>query len=151
MKIYLDASCLNRPFDDQDQVRVRLESEVVVLISERIDSGEWEEVSSEMMVWEIAAIPDAARRERVEELLPPKSRCARLTGETYRRAAVLESLGFKPADAVHIAAAEEQRADVLLSCDDRMCRTARRQRAKLHVKVLNPVDWLREIDDGANG
>jgi hypothetical protein len=28
MKIYLDACCLNRPFDDQSRYRIRLESEV---------------------------------------------------------------------------------------------------------------------------
>jgi len=26
MKVYLDACCLNRPFDDQSQDRIRLES-----------------------------------------------------------------------------------------------------------------------------
>lgn len=29
MNIYLDKCCLNRPFDDQSNLRVRLESEVV--------------------------------------------------------------------------------------------------------------------------
>lgn len=29
MKIYLDNCCLNRPFDDQSNLRVRLESEAV--------------------------------------------------------------------------------------------------------------------------
>lgn len=27
MKVYLDACCLNRPFDDQTQGRIRLEAE----------------------------------------------------------------------------------------------------------------------------
>ena len=32
MKIYLDVCCLNRPFDDHRQERIRLESEAVVAI-----------------------------------------------------------------------------------------------------------------------
>jgi hypothetical protein len=36
MKIYLDTCCLNRPFDDQRQARIRLESEAVTLILEKI-------------------------------------------------------------------------------------------------------------------
>ena len=32
MKIYLDVSCLNRPFDDQTQPRVRLEAEAVTIV-----------------------------------------------------------------------------------------------------------------------
>jgi hypothetical protein len=39
MKLYLDVSCLNRPFDDQRQPRVRTESEAVLLILARIDQG----------------------------------------------------------------------------------------------------------------
>ena len=30
--VYLDVCCLNRPFDDQTQDRIRLESEAVLLI-----------------------------------------------------------------------------------------------------------------------
>jgi hypothetical protein len=40
MKIYLDTCCLNRPFDDQRQHRVRLETEAVTLILKKIRQGE---------------------------------------------------------------------------------------------------------------
>jgi hypothetical protein len=40
MKIYLDVSCLNRPFDDQGQARVRLEAEAVTVILAKCDLGE---------------------------------------------------------------------------------------------------------------
>jgi len=36
MKIYLDACCLNRPFDDQSQARIRVESEIIIFILSRI-------------------------------------------------------------------------------------------------------------------
>ncbi|XCN74374.1 MAG: hypothetical protein Q3M24_06415 [Candidatus Electrothrix aestuarii] len=41
MKIYLDACCFNRPFDDQRQNRIRLESEAIILIMERMHNKEW--------------------------------------------------------------------------------------------------------------
>lgn len=62
MKIYLDVSCLNRPFDDQGQTRVHLEAEAVTMILERCDQGNWQQVSSEMAKIEIEAIPNAERR-----------------------------------------------------------------------------------------
>ncbi len=34
MKIYLDNSALNRPFDDQSQIKIKLESEAVLYILE---------------------------------------------------------------------------------------------------------------------
>ena len=40
MKIYLDNCCFNRPFDDQSQIRIRLESEAKLTIQELIQTGE---------------------------------------------------------------------------------------------------------------
>jgi hypothetical protein len=34
VKVYLDVSCLNRPFDNQGQARIRLEAEATALILE---------------------------------------------------------------------------------------------------------------------
>jgi hypothetical protein len=59
-------------------------------------------------------------------------------------------LGFKPADALHVAAAEAMRADVLLTCDDRMVKTGRRNRSRLRVIIANPLAWLKEQDHDTN-
>ena len=61
-------------------------------------------------------------------------------------AAILENLGFKAADALHVAAAETAAADVLLSCDDRLCRLAQRCQRQLLVQVVNPLVWLQEVE-----
>lgn len=150
MLIYLDVSCLNRPFDDQAQTRIRLEAEGVTLILEGIDSGRWRQGSSEVAEIEIAAIEDAERRQRVSALLPEGRARIRLTPTIWHRAAQLERLGFHAADAVHLAAAEAGRADVFLSCDDQLCSNAIRRAADLRVKVGNPLDWLKELNDAAS-
>lgn len=150
MKVYLDVSCLNRLFDDQSQMRIRLEAEAVTLILERCESGDWEHVSSDMAPIEIDVMPDAERRTRVRLLLPKERAILRLRQEVWDRAAGLAKLGFKPADAVHVAAAEHAQAVVFLSCDDRLCRLAKRVRQKLQVRVANPVDWLKEVGNAPN-
>ena len=147
MKVYLDVSCLNRPFDDQGQTRIRLEAEAVTLILECIDAGRWRQVSSQMAEIEIAAICEAERRRRVTALLPARKDRTRLSPGIFTRAAELERLGFKPADALHLAAAEALETDVFLSCDDRLCRRAHRSRRKLGVRVANPLSWLKENPD----
>jgi hypothetical protein len=45
-----------------------------------------------------------------------RSDILKLTPSIRKRASELETIGFKPADAVHDAAAEQGGADVLLSC-----------------------------------
>ena len=65
MKIYLDACCLNWPFDDQRQPRVRLEAEAISLILHKLHQHEWEWVSSEVLVYELGQTVDMERRERL--------------------------------------------------------------------------------------
>jgi hypothetical protein len=59
MKIYLDVCCLNRPFDDQTQHRIRLESEAVIAILDCCQSKDWQLVGSEVIDFEISQTPDA--------------------------------------------------------------------------------------------
>ena len=47
--VYLDACCLNRPFDNQAQDRIRLEAEAVLAILKRVEKGQWHALSSEVL------------------------------------------------------------------------------------------------------
>jgi predicted nucleic acid-binding protein len=147
MRVYLDVSCLNRPFDDQSQKRVRLEAEAVIEVLERCLAGEWEHVSSTITIVEIDAIANPDQRARVRKLLPAPNAIMKLGNSELDRAAELELLGVKSADALHVAAAESCGATVLLSCDDRLCRAVRRNETIVQVPVRNPADWLKEVVD----
>ncbi len=61
------------------------------------------------------------------------------------RASELEKAGFGGFDAVHLACAESGKADVFLTTDDRLYKTAKRLLKKIHVKVDNPLEWLKEM------
>ena len=49
--VYLDACCLNRPFDDQAQPRVHLESEAVLIILVCFKQREWEWLGVPCSIW----------------------------------------------------------------------------------------------------
>ena len=145
-RVYFDACCLNRPFDDQTQDRIRLESEAVLLIMSRFqDESDSIWVGSDVLRYEADQIPDSERHRRVAALLgfAEESQVART--ETAARAQVLQGLGFKAVDALHIACAEQAGCDDLLTTDDRMLGAARRNSDQLHVRVRNPIDWVREV------
>jgi predicted nucleic acid-binding protein len=148
MRIYFDVSCLNRPFDDQRQARIRLESEAITLLFDEIDAGRWEQVSSRMAEIEARAISDETRRRRVLALLPEAR--MELERRTFDRARELIGLRLRAADAVHTAAAEHLGADVLLTCDDQLLRVGQRMADQLGVRIANPIDWLKEQFDATN-
>lgn len=144
MRIYLDVCCLNRPFDDRRQDRVRLEAEAVLTILNRAHRERWILLSSEVVDFEIAEIPDDDRRQRVSLLSSASRSSVRVDETTTKRATELCMLGFQSVDALHLACAEKGGADILLTTDDRLVQKASQNKAGLKVKVVNPVRWLIE-------
>ena len=64
MRIYLDVCCLNRPFDDQRQDRLRFESEAILTILYRCEIGKWKLITSEVTDLEISKIPKDDRKRK---------------------------------------------------------------------------------------
>ncbi|MBF0471939.1 MAG: hypothetical protein HQL48_11285 [Gammaproteobacteria bacterium] len=69
MQIYLDNCCLNRPFDDQSHLRIHLESEAIKAILKQCDSGDWQLMVSDVLLFEIAKTPDQEKRQKLSALL----------------------------------------------------------------------------------
>lgn len=142
MRVYLDVCCLNRPFDDQSQERIRLESEAILLIFFRVLTGALEWVTSEVVDHEVSLTPDVTRRSRVTALLLGATERTTLSDADETRAEELHAFGFHALDALHLACAERARADAFLTTDDRLLKTAGRSTAHLRVAVHNPLQWI---------
>jgi len=141
-RVYLDVCALSRPFDDQTQARIRLETEAVNLILSQARLGALRLMHSAAHRVEIADLTDIEERQALEKLLaeigtrPPGNwRNAR------RRAEELTQQNFGPADATHLALAEQLQAD-FVSTDDRLLKRARR--ARLKVWVGSPVEFCEK-------
>jgi predicted nucleic acid-binding protein len=143
--IYMDNCCLNRPFDDQGEDRVRLEAEAVTIILRHIRSGEWIWVGSDTLLIESEDGADEERKMQVGALRMFQHRRVLFDGSDIRRAAEIHALGFGVFDSYHVAAAEKGRCDVLLTTDDRFLAKAAKNRHQLRVSVRNPVGWLNEV------
>ena len=141
--VYFDVCCLNRPFDDQTQVRIRLESEAVLLLLQAVQDGRLQMASSTAIEYENANNPDRQRHQAVLDLLRLATRTVEITDREERRARSLTNEGLGAYDALHVACAESVGADVLLTTDDGLQRWANRKLGK-SLQVSNPVDWLRE-------
>ena len=119
MRLYLDACCLNRPFDDQSQLRVRLEAEAIRTVLQLCEEGIHEWIGSSVLRYELGKTPDDVRRQRTTDLLELASEMAESDPADRARAGELELLGFSDFDAAHLATAERLACDVFLTTDDR--------------------------------
>jgi hypothetical protein len=135
MKIYLDVCCLNRPFDDHRQERIRFESEAVITILDRCHSKTLTLLSSEVVDLEISKIPDDNRRQKVILSSSISKINVVVDDEIKKRARELYKLGFKSFDAFHIACAEKGLADVFLTTDDHLLKRAISKRKFIKPKL----------------
>jgi hypothetical protein len=146
LSIYLDVCCLNRPFDDQTQERIRLEAEAVQLILARCQRREWQLLGSQVIDVELRRTPDGTRKEQMRLWTTFATTKIIINEPIQFRASELAELGFKNYDALlHIACAEVGKANVLLTSDDRMLRLAGRCQELLQVRLENPLQWVMEV------
>lgn len=137
-RLYLDLSALNRPFDDQDQSRVELESRAVLIILRMVATRDVELVTSEVIRAENDASPFPDRKWWISRFMSLAGIDQEVDGSVSARAKELEAAGMKPLDALHIAAAEEAGASHFIACDDRLLR-----RYRGPIRAVNPVDFIR--------
>ncbi len=122
MNVYLDNSVLSRPFDDQFQARIALETEAVVAVLALIQSGEIKMISSSVVHYENSRNPEAEERRWVETTLRLSQIDQPMNDNIQTRARELTGLGMKALDALHAASAEAAAAEFFLTCDDRLAR-----------------------------
>jgi hypothetical protein len=143
MLIYLDMCCLKRPFDDQSQPRIRLESEAVLALL-AAESEAIRFARSAALWLENMRNPLPVRAARVARWLGPLGP-APDAAALEERTRVLMHMGFGNFDALHVASAESSAADVLATCDDRLVKTARQAGDAIRLRVAGVVELATEV------
>lgn len=140
MTIYLDTCAIQRPFDDQTQLRIALESEAVLAIIEQVENGKIELLSSEILLVETENNPHPRRRAFAYDVLSLATHIIEVTASVEKKAREYSQLGIGAVDAVHLAAAVHGHADVLSTTDDVFHRRANQANTQ-NTRVLTPVEW----------
>ena len=139
---YIDVCALSRPFDNQDYLRIRLETEAVSLILLKVREGSLRLLISPAHLREIEAIPDSFERIELQTVLnelgePIKGDMSKIRA----RAEDLVSSGFGVADAAHVAFAEYCGAQ-FISCDEKLLKKCLTH--KIKVWCGNPVSFCEK-------
>jgi hypothetical protein len=144
MLIYLDMCCLKRPFDDQTQMRIRLESEAVLALLS-MESATLQFARSGALLLENSYNPVKDRAARVHQWLTNAPTKAIDLNALRTRSSELMQWGFKNFDALHVGSAELARADLFGTVDDRLLAAAMRNKDRLHVRVAPILDVVKEV------
>ena len=106
MRVYLDNCCYNRPFDEQTQLKVLLETEAKLRVQSLMRNGDVEYVWSGVLDYEIRQSPFRNRKRLIRPWKAGATLYVRMDAEIISRGSEIMLLGVKKKDAVHLACAE---------------------------------------------
>jgi predicted nucleic acid-binding protein len=138
-KVYLDICCFNRPYDDQTQLRIELETKAKLHIQRLIADKEIGLVSSVILRFENNDNPYPARKNAVKDFLQHAIEYIDESEEVRNMAREIMAKGIKSKDATHLACAIYAKCDYFITTDDRVLK---HKDERIHI--LNPVDYSME-------
>lgn len=142
MRIYLDICCFNRPFDDQSDLIVRLQTEAKLHVQEMIREGTLFLVWSAIMDIENSANPDLNRKVAIADWQQLGVEDVSANERVEAAAEALSRIGVKPMDALHVACAMEASAEYFLTTDNALLRKMAKHDS---ICVVDPVDFVRRL------
>jgi predicted nucleic acid-binding protein len=140
-RVYLDTSTYNRPFDDQTQPKIFLETQAVTIILQMVEVKAVELISSSILEYENSHNPYPIKQEAMSRYLQLAELRQEVDEAIRNRAEELEEDGLKAIDALHVACAEAVNSNYFITCDKRLIN----RYSNMTMKVMNPVDFVLEM------
>lgn len=145
MRIYLDNCCYNRPYDDQRQLRISLETQAKLHIQENVRKGNYELVTSFVLRYEISRNPHTSPMKSITEYIDLFTSIyvsAMRQKEVEIIAEDIQKTGVKKMDSWQVACAILAEADYFLTTDKRLLKYRTDK-----IKLINPVDFISEMEE----
>jgi len=118
IKVYLDNCCFNRPYDDQTQLRIELETKAKLHIQQQIVEKKLIFVSSVILEYENNKNPYHIRKSVIQDFFRHASESVAQSDEVMNMAKDIMKKGIKTKDASHLACAIYAKCDYFLTTDD---------------------------------
>lgn len=141
MRLYLDICAIQRPLDDQTQLRIRAEAAAVLGLLSLCETGTIELVASGVHLIENQKNPDPDLRTHVEDVLSLARTYVHASAAVLQCAQQFESLGIRRFDALHLASAIEAGAAYFCTTDDRLIRKGKAVNTG-GVSVVSPLELV---------
>jgi predicted nucleic acid-binding protein len=139
MLVYLDNCCFNRPFDEQSNLLVRLETEAKTLIQTEIRNRQIELVWSEMLDYENNDNPFWERKTRIADWKLLSSVMVNVDDDIVEKVKYFVDCGLKSKDAFHVACAVYANADFFITTDKGILKKQIKE-----IEIINPIDFVRK-------
>ena len=141
LRLYLDNCTFNRPFDDQSQLKVKLETEAKLFIQQGILTGVYELVWSYILEFENSQNKFDDRRNAIYDWKNiAKIYCVE-NENIIKYAENLKQKNIRTKDALHIACSVYSNSDYLITTDKQLFNLRLND-----IKIVNPLTFLNEME-----
>lgn len=144
MRIYLDMCCYNRPYDDQSNLKVAMETQSKIHIQDLIKTGKYDLVGSYTLDYEVSRNPFEMRKNSIMSFLTENIR-GYVGAE---RAEILKPIAdeimahsVKEKDAYHVASAIYAQCKYFISTDIRLLKYKTDK-----IKLVTPIEFVVEVE-----
>ena len=143
--VYLDNCAYNRPFDDQRQMRIFLESQAKLHIQQLIVNKKLALAISYMSLFENNDNPHEERLLSIADFLNHASQFLNYekAEQVEIKAASIMDYKIDNKDAIHIASAIESGCDYFITTDDNLIK----KYTGNEIIICNPVDFIKILED----
>ena len=150
--LYLDNCCFNRPYDDQSQIRITLETQAKLFIQQKIKDREYALVWSFILTAENDDNPFVDKKHEILKWAKIAQTVVIPEGSILQHAQELrQTLGIRGKDALHLACAVKAGCDYFLTTDPKLIKKTRNLGNLVVINPVHFVEFLEETDDGENG
>jgi predicted nucleic acid-binding protein len=143
MRIYLDNCCFNRPFDNQSQIRIYIESQAKLFVQDKIRNRAIELVWSYILDYENRFNPFQERRLIIQNWKKYAILDISESLEIINCAMNLIDKGIKNKDALHVSCAINGQCEFFLTTDDLI---EKKLKDFQEIIVINPIDFVKIIE-----
>ena len=143
IKIYLDNCCYNRPFDEQNQDLIRLETEAKLIIQNKIKQGLFSLVWSFILDSENDENPAEDNREAIQRWQLIADEYCLSSDDILSSAKQYMPFGLKHKDAIHLACAIKHQCDYLITTDKKFLNKNSRF---AEIEIVNPITFILETE-----
>lgn len=141
IKIYMDICCLNRPFDNQGQMKIRLETDAKLYIQSEIKEGRLDLSWSYMLDFENSENPYEDKRKAVNAWKNKASAFCKSSDTVLELGKNIARAGVAPKDALHVACALQENCEYFITTDIKLLKK------KIEgIIIINPIDFIRETE-----
>ena len=142
MRIYLDNCCFNRPFDDQNQVKINAETQAKLYIQEKILRNVFDLCWSFMLDYENNDNPFENRKLRIGKWRDvAKHNCNMSNDYIEKKAEQLQAVGLRKKDAVHLSCAIHSNCDYFITTDMGILK-----RNLKEITIVDPLEFIRRLE-----